>query len=176
MPSLTRAVLLTALTLAGCAAAPAPTDDTDTAVCGGVEDCPTSTTCLAWSCEDQACVSTPQNLDVALPEQVEGDCRMLVCGTNGTPFPKPDATDAPVSTPCTTWTCEDGAAVRVDADLGGTCDGGVCDGEGACVTCLTVAQRDACSGGCDGVKLCVGETCEGNEDCASGSCPDGTCG
>lgn len=167
---------LAVLVLAGCATGTAPTEDTDTAVCGGPEDCPTSTLCLAWTCAEAACVSAPQNLDAAIAEQVDGDCRVLVCGTDGAPFPKPDAADVPESSTCVAWACGPDGPVRTDADLGEACDGGVCDGAGGCATCLTETARDACGVACEALRLCAGEPCDAPEACASGSCPEGTCG
>lgn len=91
------------------------------------------------------------------PFQAVGDCLVNVCNPDGTTSSKTDDTDVPAVGTCGASKCESGKPVVVfTTDAGAACNGGLCDGKGAC---------DAKLGG----------ACAANAECPTGFCVDGVC-
>ncbi len=124
-----------ALRMRGGATAPSgiPCDDT--------AECPLSDNpCRLAQCLEGACVHVAAPAS-QLPSgaQRQGDCRMFFCDGEGDVVETAFPSDVPAedTNPCTAATCEGVTAAQKPRAAGAACDkGGVCNGRGACGTCL----------------------------------------
>lgn len=142
--------------------------------CDSDASCPTSTLCKMWACEAGECKSTLAPDDTVVDTLEMSDCKKLVCQA-GMVQTVEDATDVPDSVGCTVYTCDKGMVKAGNASPGAACSAGFCNTVGACVSCLTKADWDACGATKCQAKLCNGESCTANNDCKSSSCADGVC-
>jgi subtilisin-like proprotein convertase family protein len=131
--------------------------------CITADDCPgEDDECRTRVCSDAGeCAPTFADAGTELAEQAAGDCQELQCDGNGTIISvDADGDVPPPEEDCVAKICVDGAPAEEDVGSGAICDedGGVlCDGSGACVECLTVAQ------------------CPADTPCATYACTSGEC-
>lgn len=136
-------------------------------------DCPPSTACLEWLCQDAHCQPSPRT-DVVLPaeEQVAGDCQKIVCTASGDAMSAPDDDDRPADLDaCTIEVCVDGVPAPMPLAEGAPCaggQGGVCDNTRRCVPCVSGTNK-----GCPQDELCY-TTNTGAPTCAPESCFNAT--
>jgi hypothetical protein len=184
---------------------------TSSSATGGIEcsspnDCPDpGNECVVRLCFDHACGTLNAAFGTPLKDQSDGDCKQAVCDGNGATTSINDATDIlDDSKQCTLDACKSGAVTHDAAIAGTVCSeggGSLCDGNGACVGCIssaTCAAGAICAGGAcvaptcaDGVKNgtevdvdCGGaacakcditKICTANIDCKSGLCAGSVC-
>lgn len=164
--------------------------------------------CGAPDCNGGKCsrkgLATP---GTALPSQLYGDCEVKQCDAsfNITTMPADDVYDD--AKECTTDVCTNGVLTHDPVALGTLCaqpngSGGICDGNGACVSCIDgqqsctgafICQMNACVNvkctngtkdpgesdidcGAVGCAPCAdGKICTNPTQCKSGVCMTGTC-
>jgi hypothetical protein len=158
-------------------ALPRGTPCSDTQVCDGAghcgcltaSDCGQDTPCQTYTCDESfVCQAhfVPDGMPVADP--VAGDCLLAVCDGAGHIRPVPDPTDLPHDgNPCTDDVCSGGRPSNPAFDSGLPCAGGVCDGNGACVACLSDAQ-------CPPSTACETHACGSDHACHATDLADGT--
>lgn len=145
------------------------TADPEGRPCAHDKDCPQpQNPCQVWTCWQEVCtpVAAARNTLLPLSAQTAGDCKLLVCDGQGLTTALADTADLPPAdeNPCADEVCQDGEPAFPPVDVGTPCGkGGVCNGHGACGSCLPQAQR------CQGNKP---ETCseEGTWE-SEGPCP-----
>jgi hypothetical protein len=123
---------------------------TSDAACNDSNPCTTDTCDLATS----TCVTVPlpQGGGGPGPEQVPGDCQVIVCDASGGVTFVGDGTDLPADdgTQCTAEVCINDQPTHDPAPAGSPCElGGLCDGSGSCVECVD-------DGDCNGFDTCGG--------------------
>ena len=153
---------------------PVPADECSTAVCDGAGLC--------------AVKNTPNG--TAIAAQTPGDCKKVVCDGAGKTTSSDDNTDvSDDGLECTTDTCAAGAPVHTPVAVNTACGmaGGSlkCDGAGACVGCVTVAdcgmpaacKVNTCTAGACGVANAADATvCDDGDKCTTiDSCKTGVC-
>lgn len=152
--------------------------DPSMCICSSAADCPAATECSSWTCDAGTCNRVPQKNGMAIDAQTPGDCQVVVCNDKGEPESRTDDTDKPGDSPCITNSCVGGAPAAPSLNAVGTscASGMVCDGNGACVNCLSAADWMNCGANC-AVKLCQGEACTdmSGQQCETGKCVDGSC-
>jgi uncharacterized delta-60 repeat protein len=198
----TTAATTAAATTAGVGGATAASSSTGAVIeCNSPNDCPDpGNECIARLCFDHACGTLNAAFGTPLKDQSDGDCKQAVCDGNGATTSINDATDTlDDAKQCTIDACKSGAVTHDAAIAGTVCSEGggtLCDGNGACVGCVSAANcapGAICSGGAcvsptcaDGVKngtevdvdcggaACakcdVAKACTANGDCKSGLC------
>ncbi|MFT3770388.1 MAG: hypothetical protein QM820_33590 [Minicystis sp.] len=134
--------------------------------------------------------------------QAAGDCKVTVCDGAGSTASANDDTDVPDDgNPCTIDACAGGTPSNTPAAAGTLCGAGqICDGNGACVACITDAdcaagtcvasacvvasctdtvqnagETDVDGGGPSCAKCADTKKCSASSDCASGLCAGGLC-
>lgn len=175
------------------------------AKCTDASECdPGPNPCMVPTCPSGLCDYVPVQSGSAIADQIEGDCRTLVCDGAGAVVAADNAADVPVDVePCHVGSCS-GAEPQFDnAPLGSFCNvngGTKCNASGECVQCN--ANADCATGVCaaqicltgscaDGVKnnnetdidcggdcgatCLVGDDCGNAGDCASNNCAGGAC-
>lgn len=165
------------------------------AACASDDDCGVSTSCAMVACVDHACKVTPSAAGTVLVDDTPGDCELPQCDGQGAVVHVPDASDVPASADaCTQYACSDqGGPIPSYAVAGAACDGGVCDGAGACVACTAdtdcgggaYCHEHVCASCSDGAQngdeagldcggahclKCNGESCSASAECKSASC------
>lgn len=169
--------------------------------CTTEADCPGANTwCGGPSCLHGACGMWFADAGTITADQVAGDCAMIRCDGAGHTAARPDPTDIPAGSACTTGACENGQPVSRPLSAGTLCPAGVCDGQGTCAECIDGSRcvSGVCSGGAcqaptcsDGVRngteagvdcggggcpgCANGATCSTDADCASSTCAAGVC-
>ena len=174
--------------------------------CSSPNDCPDpANECVLRLCFDHRCGTLNAAFGTPLAAQVDGDCKKAACDGNGATTSINDDADILADTKqCTQDVCKGGALSHDPAAAGAACaeaGGTRCDGLGACVGCLSIADcapGAICAGGAcvapscaDGVKNgtevdvdCGGPACAKcdttkvcgvNSDCKSGLCAAGIC-
>lgn len=150
-------------------------------------DCPgADTKCAARTCVAGACGVAYTPLGTPIAEQVAGDCHIDACDGAGAVITVIDDSDAPDdANPCTSDTCSVGLAVHVPLAVGAPCNAGgghLCNGNGACVTCVvdsdcpgsaTACSAPACTAGSCGIAFAAAGTPVGPQvagDCAVVGC------
>jgi len=134
------------------------------ASCAVASDCGVDTACVAWSCEENACVAA-NTAEGPLPPaaQAPGDCERLNCDGQGNLVSLPDDMDAPAPTSCATPSCAQGEVVVDFAPIGTPCgNAGQCDDQGNCSSCL--GPSDCAPGGpCVKVECAAGQCQSSNQ-------------
>ncbi len=133
--------------------------------CLTANDCPGSDTeCSTRTCNAGVCGVSHVAAGTPVAQQTAGDCQQNVCDGSGTVVSQALNTDLPADdgNQCTTATCVAGAPSHPNAAAGATCSqngGSLCDGNGACVGCLTASD------------------CPGSDsECSTRTCNAGACG
>lgn len=163
----------------------AGTCDDDVIACEENADCAAlDSACATGICTDGCCEAVFEPEGTVVPDQVDGDCKQLVCDGTGYMTNVDDDTDLPHVDECWIPKCSNGAPDNEAKVLGTPCDGGakICDGAGNCVdpSCTDgVASGNETDVDCGGDECgpCEdGKACEQNGDCQSGVCGgDGAC-
>jgi hypothetical protein len=124
-------------------------------------ECADDNPCTLDVCDGGECMQVPAS-DVQAGEQNPNDCRVIVC-MGGEPHEEPAPNDLPDdANDCTIDTCDGDTAVHTPEPLGDVCgDGGACDGNGACVECLSPSD-------CEHLPP--------DDDCRMRTCEAGVCG
>ncbi|UQA59082.1 hypothetical protein [Polyangium aurulentum] len=141
-------------------------------------DCTGSDTfCGEVTCTNGTCGVNPlQPAGTVLPSQLYGDCSEKQCDAMGAVVSAPKDDDAyNDGNECTVEMCAGGMLMQTAKAQGEACAGGVCDGAGKCVGCLSDAEcgLNKCIEG-----KCVPETCgnmmkdltETDVDCGGPAC------
>jgi plastocyanin len=132
------------------------------AACETVVQCPApASECETVTCDNGACNTTPVAEGTPTSTQTIGDCKSLQCDGAGSTVNVNDDEDVDDDgNACTDDTCSDGAPSNEPSAAGTPCgDGLECDGNGACVGCVTPLD-------CPGT----------DDDCQQRSCELGVCG
>jgi len=129
--------------------------------CVSPDDCdqlPPDDDCQTRTCESNVCGQVFTDAGIEVDAQAPGDCMLLVCNGSGGVQNQVDDTDVPNDGfECTDDVCDDGMGDNPPLDPGVVCSAGICDGDGACVGCVTPAD-------CGGVDtFCRTFTCEDDE-------------
>lgn len=131
--------------------------------CTMAADCGAETECLSRTCTGGVCGLAYQPMDTATKAQTDHDCKQNVCNGQGAVnivFDNADTKDD--GNPCTQDACLNGSDTHVNLAAGAPCPDGAkpfCNGNGACVECVTAA------------------TCPGQGDeCRTPTCGAGACG
>jgi len=124
-------------------------------------ECADDRPCTLDVCDDGSCRQIPAS-DVLAEEQTPGDCRVTRC-VDGEPESGADSKDVPNDhNDCTVDSCDGGEVVHAPQPIGDVCaDGAICDGNGACVECVS---PDDC------------ERLPPDDDCQMRTCEGGACG
>jgi hypothetical protein len=156
--------------------------------CVEASDCTVKSACATARCESGHCRLTPVADGAVLPDtqQVQGDCRTIVCDGKGGVATRPRADDPPRDTgdSCEQRSCADGEPKRTSLPDGQSCNGsGQCRG-GVCSVCMSGADCTG-PGDChvrqtkcvDGKPECMdtgmsldGKTCGADSVCSEGQC------
>jgi hypothetical protein len=154
---------------------------------GNCTDAAAATVCTQQKCDEDGCASTGKTGSIALSteEQVQGDCKKLVC-ESGEIRAKDDDTDKPESdgNSCHRVSCKSGEVRATNMEDGTSCNmTGTCQ-DGRCTTCdegrdcsrpsdCTIF-RNKCV---DGTEVCEdthmpreGRACQPGKVCFGGSC------
>ena len=131
--------------------------------CVGASDCPgTDTDCLVRACDNSGvCGFSATAFGTATTAQVAGDCLSSVCaGDGGVTTVALDSDIRDGGNPCITDGCSGGVPTQTNVGVDTACGTAmICDGQGACVGCIT------------------GSDCPGSDtDCAQRACNSGVCG
>lgn len=149
--------------------------------CDTPADCPaTGNPCYVRACtSDRKCEVREIDPGSVIQDPEAGDCQRVAC-ESGEAVPIADPEDfAQDGNSCTAERCSETGPVSENVAEGGTCDEGVCDGEGNCVQCNVFTD---CTGGEACVDhICLAGTCdddmlngdETDEDCGGGCLPCG---
>lgn len=174
--------------------------------CTTPADCtmqPEDSFCGARTCQEGKCgFMMAQAAGTPLPSQKYGDCQEVQCGADGKVVTVDKDDDAfNDGNDCTTDGCNKGVATHDPVAQGVACEGGICDGQGACVQCIDMvlscpAMKTCAMGKCIGALcgngkkdsgegdidcggsclLCAdGKTCSAGTQCASQVCTGGMC-
>jgi hypothetical protein len=131
-------------------------------------DCRTATACKGSVCSySYAAINTP------VVNQTPGDCQTRVCDGAGNIITVPDSTDRPAAQgECYSGSCSGVTPVQRPKIQGAFCSGGICDGNGACVECVTPAD---CAGGSlpNATVTCEANTCGYTCNAGYSDCPGG---
>lgn len=113
-------------------------------------DCPMPTDCMGWSCDNNNICKSEPKTDMPTPQQILGDCQVVLCTADGGMMAKNDNEDRPPSTnPCRRGTCTEGQPGEEPISEGKPCENGVsgvCNSAGECVSCF-VATNVGCPQG-----------------------------
>ncbi len=136
--------------------------------CATPSQCGADTACLTRTCESGSCGFVSTAAGTSIPNQVQGDCKQLVCDGNGGITSQTNNGDLPNdNNECTFDMCSAGAPLHPPRPVDTTCEGdNVCDGGGACVDCNNPTQ-------CPNPGECLTPICAGHQ-CGSALVPDGT--
>lgn len=155
--------------------------------CERDEDCPASSACAPVSCRRGSCVirSSPDGTSLPADQQVEGDCRKVVCDGHGRLRTESDDSDTQGDgNPCHEVRCVAGTREVSDAADGTSCNSiGVCR-SGVCSVCTGGSDcsrpsdceeyRVTCEGGvfkCESTGVPrPGRSCDAGKVCHEGSC------
>ena len=146
--------------------------------CGGTSVCDGAGVCVGCliastcpgsdtECHSRTCSAGHQcglrNLDrgTALAVQMVGDCLVNQCDGNGNPEIAVDDSDRPIDgNPCTQDLCAAGSPSHLNEAPGTSCGSAlICDGAGACVGCVTLADCPASTSPCQ-TAACTSGHCE----------------
>jgi hypothetical protein len=130
--------------------------------CLNASTCPgTDSECRTRSCMNGECGIANVAAGTLVAAQVPRDCKKNVCNGQGTSGAVNDDLDLPVDgNPCTHDVCSSGVPTNPFVTAGNSCGAAtICDGQGACVTCLTASS-------CPGTDT----------ECHTRTCTNGVCG
>ena len=137
-------------------------------LCTSAEDCPPSQApCVYATCVNGLCAQARMATGTYLGRDEPPDCHASACDANGQPVKIVDVGNIPsVASACIANACDsNGQTVSTNLPAGSACisTGGsvLCDGQGACVTCLSDSD-------CGAKGLCRAGACV-----TSGACSDG---
>jgi len=144
--------------------------------CASDAECDDANPCTIDACVASGSTVACQHdlLDDVTVNDTPGDCQQVAC-SEGAPTEMVDDDDVPgAEDPCISGSCSGGEAIVVDAPARTACgiDGGsLCDGKGACVSCID--DRD-----CEWPASCGGGETQGDCGCTPRSCVElgRTCG
>lgn len=128
-------------------------DATCPSQCQEPSDCPGSDNeCGDRTCNGNQCGRNNRPAGSLTQNQTSGDCKREVCDGSGNIADQNDDTDAPAPGPCETTACENGVVTRTNLPAGSDCPDGVCNGSGACNSCVagsacTTTFPGACAAG-----------------------------
>ncbi len=129
----------------------------DATACAGTDDA-----CQRRTCTDGVCGVAFTAMDMAIPTQTSGDCKVTVCnGNGGTKVNNDDTDTASNATVCTADTCVNGlptltpvaSGTMVGDPMAGDCKATVCDGNGG--TMSVANDADTASD----ATVCTVDTC-----------------
>ncbi len=131
--------------------------------CIAAADCGASTECQTRTCVAGTCGVNNVAAGTTLAMQTAGDCKVNQCDGNGAPAVANDDADVLVdATSCTNDVCTAGVASNPPVTARTACtenNGALCDGAGACVTCVSFTD------------------CPGSDtQCQQRTCTAGVCG
>jgi hypothetical protein len=130
--------------------------------CLSASTCPgTDTDCHTRSCVSGECGISNTAAGTLVAGQTPNDCKKNVCSGQGATISASDDLDLPVDgNPCTSDVCSAGTPSNPFVTAGNSCGANtICDGQGACVTCLTHTS-------CPGTDT----------ECHMRTCTNGVCG
>ena len=150
------------------------------ASCPGAND-----ECQTQTCTASVCGTTFTAAGTVTTAQTAGDCKQNQCDGAGKVMAAVLSTDIPVdANECTDDICTGNVPSNPDTMAGGACTTGgtVCNGSGACVTCLTAAtcpaapnecQVATCTAGACGIAFVAAGTTAATQ--VAGDCKKNTC-
>lgn len=120
--------------------------------CSTLADCPATTECMVWRCDDGRCKADPPTDPPPVLPQHPGDCKRDEC-VAGEKTTIDDSTDLPTNNnACVDVTCAGGEPHYASKSAGAACSEGqnvICNGMGSCVRCL-----ETTNGGCGAGDVC----------------------
>ena len=136
------------------------------------DDCPDpGNECLVKACTDGQCVPSNVPAGTSVTSNVAGDCQNIVCDGNGATTTTNDDTDLPVDGfECTNDVCTNGAPSNPPLAAATACGASMallCDGNGACVGCLSDSD-------CGVPTDCTTPVCNMSNQCETQFVPVGT--
>jgi hypothetical protein len=147
--------------------------------CTAPSDCPgTDDFCKTRTCASNVCGFSFTANGTALPaaQQTAGDCKTLACDGSGNAASSAAPSDVPVDgNECTSDVCTGSTPSNPPKSTGTSCAGGVCNGAGACVGCITAADCGTPSGYPCVTATCTSSTCGTSNAAANTPCGGGTC-
>jgi hypothetical protein len=129
--------------------------------CTSAPGCPgTDTECHTRTCIAGQCGVSNMTAGTTVTAQTPRDCRKTVCDGNGGTTMANDDLDLPVDgNACTNDICSGGAPSNPFVSAGTGCgSSNVCDGQGACVACVTASTCPGTDTECH-VRTCVSGAC-----------------
>ena len=129
--------------------------------CLSASTCPgTDAECHTRSCVSGQCGVTNTAQGTSLAAQTPRDCKKNICNGSGGTQTVNDELDLPVDgNPCTQDVCTAGQPSNPFVTAGNSCGAStICDGQGACVTCLTASSCPGTDTDCHH-RTCVGGQC-----------------
>ncbi len=138
-------------------------------------DCPGSDTeCRSRTCDNGVCGTSNVSNGTPTPSQTPGDCQKNVCDGSGNFVSVADDTDTPASSECSTGICSNGRPGSENVAQGTACIGGICDGNGSCVECVSASTCPGTDTDCQ-FRTCNGGTCGMGFATSGTGCPTGFC-
>ncbi|MFZ5445251.1 MAG: lamin tail domain-containing protein [Myxococcota bacterium] len=140
-----------------------PGTDAGTKECSTATDCPaTGNECLLPACNDNRCATTPVAQGTRVSSQTAGDCLVAQCDGAGNRISVNDATDVQDDgNECTVDACGATGPTHSNTAAGAACGTGgalKCDGNGACVGCLTANDCPGADSECQ-TRTCTAGVC-----------------
>lgn len=129
-----------------------PDDTSPKCICSTAADCPESTECVEWVCDESNHCGHIFPTDTPVINQVQGDCKRVECAAGERQIVSDDS-DAPAnSNACMSVTCIMGEPHEVPTAAGIDCNEGqnrICNGMGDCVFCVENTAL-----GCNSNEIC----------------------
>jgi hypothetical protein len=131
--------------------------------CSTPADCPQpDKPCTAAICKGAICGMGPMAENTVLPDSAPGDCNAQICDGAGNLVARNDDSDVPEDGNfCTNDVCTSGVPSNPPAAAGTPCSEGgktLCNGAGACVECVTVADCPGQDAACE-LRTCIDGVC-----------------
>lgn len=170
--------------------------------CNSAAECGPATPCSSSTCNNHVCGTLFETAGTLVAAQTIGDCRSNQCNGSGAIVSVANDADLPASdgNDCTQDSCSNGVPTHLYSVAGSACSGGICDGAGSCVECLTGsncpsgmcnqgscvqascadtvkngAETDVDCGGPACAACSNSKACSSASDCQSGVCTGGVC-
>lgn len=140
--------------------------------CKVADECPDpGNECLVKACTDGQCVPSPVPAGTPVASNVAGDCKNITCDGSGATTTANDDNDLPVDgLECTDDVCSNGVASNPPLAAATACGTNMdllCDGNGACVGCLSDSD-------CGAPTDCTTPVCNISSACETQFVPVGT--